>query len=42
MVGLFDDLVGPFRIYICDTKFLGCAVCYNLAKREKGPCLSPK
>ena len=31
VVGLFDDLVVPSCIFICDIKFFGCAVCLNLS-----------
>ena len=27
VVGLFDDLVDAFCVYICDMNFFGCAVC---------------
>ena len=36
VVGIFDDLVGPFCIFICYTKFFDQAVCFNLATARKG------
>ena len=35
VVGLFDDLVGPFRICTCGVKFFGCAVWFNPAVAKK-------
>ena len=31
VVNIFDNLVGPFCIYICDFKLFGCAVCFDSA-----------
>ena len=31
VLGLFDNLVDPLRIYICNIKFFGCVVCFNSA-----------
>ena len=36
LLGLFDDLVNPCRIYICDIKFLDLVVCFNLVIARKG------
>ena len=41
LVGIFYDLWGPFCIYICDMKFFGCTVCFNLAIMRKRICLPP-
>ena len=38
VVGMFDDLVGRFRINIGDIKIFARAVCFNLTL--KGLCLS--
>ena len=36
VVSMFDDLVGHFRINICDIKIFACGVCFNTlsAKHE--------
>ena len=31
VVGIFDDLVRPLRISICDIKFFGGAICFHSA-----------
>ena len=31
VIGIFDDLVGLFCIFIGDIKFFGCTVCFNSA-----------
>ena len=42
MVGLFDDFVRPFGIYVCVLKFFDYATCFNSAIARKEAMTSPK